>query len=150
MTLEELQTKLESLENGQVKKEDIDALKAEIAKIAPEVKKEDMEKLNTALNDLNAKFEKLGTGNGEKKTSFEDAIKEIMERPEVKTAIQNKQFANGLNFELKVATSDVTGGTASVSLIDNEKIFFKCETIGICWRITIYSGWTEQEPSCLG
>ena len=64
MTLEELQTKLESLENGQVKKEDIDALKAEIAKIAPEVKKEDMEKLNTALNDLNAKFEKLGTGNG--------------------------------------------------------------------------------------
>ena len=123
MTLEELQTKLESLENGQVKKEDIEALKAEIAKLAPEVKKEDMEKLNTALNDLNAKFEKLGTGNGEKKTSFEDAIKEIMERPEVKTAIQNKQFANGLNFELKVATSDVTGGTASVSLIDNEKIF---------------------------
>jgi len=123
MTLEELQTKLESLENGQVKKEDIEALKAEIAKIAPEVKKEDMEKLNTALNDLNAKFEKLGTGGAEKKTSFEDAIKEIMERPEVKTAIQNKQFANGLNFELKVATSDVTGGTASVSLIDNEKIF---------------------------
>ena len=33
MTIEELQTKLESLENGQVKKEDIEALKAEIAKI---------------------------------------------------------------------------------------------------------------------
>ena len=69
MTLEELQTKLESLENGQVKKEDITALKAEIAKLSPEVKKEDMDNLNTALNDLNAKFEKLGTGGAEKKTS---------------------------------------------------------------------------------
>ena len=46
MTIEELQAKLESLENGQVKKEDIEALKAEIAKMTPEVKKEDVEKLN--------------------------------------------------------------------------------------------------------
>ena len=57
MTIEELQTKLESLENGQVKKEDIEALKAEIAKMTPEVKKEDVEKLDKALNDLNAKME---------------------------------------------------------------------------------------------
>ena len=49
MTIEELQTKLESLENGQVKKEDIEALKAEIAKMTPEVKKDDIEKLDKAL-----------------------------------------------------------------------------------------------------
>jgi cell division protein FtsB len=122
MTIEELQTKLESLENGQVKKEDIEALKAEIAKMTPEVKKDDIEKLDKALNDLNAKMEKLDKGTS-KKMTFEEAIKEVFERPEVKAAIESKSFKDGLSLELKVATTDVTGGTASVSLIDNEKIF---------------------------
>jgi len=122
MTIEELQKKLESLENGQVKKEDIEALKAEIAKMTPEVKKDDIEKLDKALNDLNAKMEKLDKGIS-KKMTFEEAIKEVFERPEVKAAIESKSFKDGLSLELKVATSDVTGGTASVSLIDNEKIF---------------------------
>ena len=95
MTIEELQTKLESLENGQVKKEDIEALKAEIAKMTPEVKKEDVEKLDKALNDLNAKMEKLDKGLS-KKMTFEEAIKEVFERPEVKAAIESKSFKDGL------------------------------------------------------
>ena len=82
MTIEELQTKLESLENGQVKKEDIEAQKAEIAKITPEVKKEDVEKLDKALNDLNAKMEKLDKGISKKMTlsSFS-----IFQRPTIPT-----------------------------------------------------------------
>ena len=79
-------------------------------------------KLDKALNDINAKIEKLDKGIS-KKMTFEEAIKEVFERPEVKAAIESKSFKDGLSLELKVATTDVTGGTASVSLIDNEKIF---------------------------
>ena len=41
------------------------------------------------------------------------SIKEVFERPEVKAAIESKSFKDGLSLELKVATSDVTGGTIS-------------------------------------
>ena len=87
--------------------------------MTPEVKKEDVEKLDKSLNDLNAKMEKLDKGIS-KKMTLEEAIKEVFERPEVKAAIESKSFKDGLSLELKVATTDVTGGTASVSLIDNE------------------------------
>ena len=114
MTIEELQAKLESLENGQVKKEDIEALKAEIAKMTPEVKKEDVEKLDKALNDLNAKMEKLDKGIS-KKMTFEESIKEVFERPEVKAAIEEATIKSD---------DDNNTCTWVVSATDDERVIF--------------------------
>ena len=126
MTIEELKssldgivTKVTNLEGAAVKAADIEALKSQIAGIktgltADELKNDPtIKKLDDTINELNGKIEAMSKKGDAPQMSLKDAIKEVMEKAEVKSIFESKmQSASMQTFELKAATSDVTGTIA--------------------------------------
>lgn len=125
MTIEELKsnldgivTKVTNLEGAAVKAADIEALKAQIAGIktgmtAEELKNDPtIKKLDDTINDLNGKIEAMSKKGGAPTMDLKDAIKEVLEKEEVKSIFTSNKAAGMQTFELKAATSDVTGTIA--------------------------------------
>lgn len=125
MTIEELKssldgigTKVANLEGAAVKAADIEALKAQIAGIktgmtAEELKNDPtIKKLDDTINDLNGKIEAMSKKGGAPTMELKDAIKEVLEKEEVKSIFTSNKAAGMQTFELKAATSDVTGTIA--------------------------------------
>ena len=125
MTIEELKsnldgivTKVTNLEGAAVKAADIEALKAQIAGIktgmtAEELKNDPtIKKLDDTINDLNGKIEAMSKKGGAPTMALKDAIKEVLEKEEVKSIFTSNKAAGMQTFELKAATSDVTGTIA--------------------------------------
>ena len=125
MTIEELKssldgivTKVTNLEGAAVKAADIEALKSQIAGIktgmtAEELKNDPtIKKLDDTINDLNGKIEAMSKKGGAPTMELKDAIKEVLEKEEVKSIFTSNKAAGMQTFELKAATSDVTGTIA--------------------------------------
>lgn len=125
MTIEELKssldgivTKVTNLEGAAVKAADIEALKSQIAGIktgmtAEELKNDPtIKKLDDTINDLNGKIEAMSKKGGAPTMELKDAIKEVLEKDEVKSIFTSNKAAGMQTFELKAATSDVTGTIA--------------------------------------
>ena len=125
MTIEELKSNLEgieskvnNLEGAAVKAADIEALKSQIAGIktgmtAEELKNDPtIKKLDDTINDLNGKIEAMSKKGGAPTMELKDAIKEVLEKEEVKSIFTSNKAAGMQTFELKAATSDVTGTIA--------------------------------------
>ena len=125
MTIEELKsnldgivTKVTNLEGAAVKAADIEALKSQIAGIktgmtADELKNDPtIKKLDDTINDLNGKIEAMSKKGGAPTMELKDAIKEVLEKEEVKSIFTSNKAAGMQTFELKAATSDVTGTIA--------------------------------------
>ena len=125
MTIEELKSNLEgieskvnNLEGAAVKAADIEALKSQIAGIktgmtAEELKNDPtIKKLDDTINDLNGKIEAMSKKGGAPTMDLKDAIKEVLEKEEVKSIFTSNKAAGMQTFELKAATSDVTGTIA--------------------------------------
>ena len=125
MTIEELKssldgivTKVTNLEGTAVKAADIEALKSQIAGIktgmtAEELKNDPtIKKLDDTINDLNGKIEAMSKKGGAPTMELKDAIKEVLEKEEVKSIFTSNKAAGMQTFELKAATSDVTGTIA--------------------------------------
>lgn len=125
MTIEELKsnldgivTKVTNLEGAAVKAADIEALKSQIAGIktgmtAEELKNDPtIKKLDDTINDLNGKIEAMSKKGGAPTMDLKDAIKEVLEKDEVKSIFTSNKAAGMQTFELKAATSDVTGTIA--------------------------------------
>ena len=125
MTIEELKsnldgivTKVTNLEGAAVKASDIEALKTQIAGIktgmtAEELKNDPtIKKLDDTINDLNGKIEAMSKKGGAPTMALKDAIKEVLEKEEVKSIFTSNKAAGMQTFELKAATSDVTGTIA--------------------------------------
>ena len=125
MTIEELKssldgivTKVTNLEGAAVKAADIEALKSQIAGIktgmtAEELKNDPtIKKLDDTINDLNVKIEAMSKKGGAPTIALKDAIKEVLEKDEVKSIFTSNKAAGMQTFELKAATSDVTGTIA--------------------------------------
>ena len=125
MTIEELKssldgivTKVTNLEGAAVKAADIEALKSQIAGIkvgmtAEELKNDPtIKKLDDTINDLNGKIEAMSKKGGAPTMALKDAIKEVLEKEEVKSIFTSNKAAGMQTFELKAATSDVTGTIA--------------------------------------
>lgn len=125
MTIEELKsnldgivTKVTNLEGAAVKAADIEALKSQIAGIkvgmtAEELKNDPtIKKLDDTINDLNGKIEAMSKKGGAPTMALKDAIKEVLEKEEVKSIFTSNKAAGMQTFELKAATSDVTGTVA--------------------------------------
>lgn len=125
MTIEELKsnldgivTKVTNLEGAAVKAADIEALKSQIAGIktgmtAEELKNDPtIKKLDDTINDLNGKIEAMSKKGGTPTMELKDAIKEVMEKPEVKSIFESNKTVGMQTYELKAATSDVTGTIA--------------------------------------
>ena len=125
MTIEELKssldgivTKVTNLEGAAVKAADIEALKSQIAGIktgmtAEELKNDPtIKKLDDTINDLNGKIEAMSKKGDAPQMSLKDAIKEVLEKEEVKSIFTSNKAAGMQTFELKAATSDVTGTIA--------------------------------------
>ena len=125
MTIEELKSSLEgieskvnNLEGAAVKAADIEALKSQIAGIktgmtAEELKNDPtIKKLDDTINDLNGKIEAMSKKGGAPTMDLKDAIKEVLEKEEVKSIFTSNKAAGMQTFELKAATSDVTGTIA--------------------------------------
>ena len=125
MTIEELKsnldgivTKVTNLEGAAVKAADIEALKTQIAGIkvgmtAEELKNDPtIKKLDDTINDLNGKIEAMSKKGGAPTMELKDAIKEVLEKEEVKSIFTSNKAAGMQTFELKAATSDVTGTIA--------------------------------------
>lgn len=117
-SLEGIETKVNTLEGAQVKASDIEALKTQISGIktgmtAEELKNDPtIKKLDDTINELNGKIEAM-SHKGEMPTmSLKDAIKEVMEKPEVKSIFGSNKSVGMQTYELKAATSDVTGTIA--------------------------------------
>lgn len=117
-SLEGIETKVNTLEGAQVKASDIEALKTQIAGIktgmtAEELKNDPtIKKLDDTINDLNGKIEAMSKKGGMPTMSLKDAIKEVMEKPEVKSIFESNKTVGMQTYELKAATSDVTGTIA--------------------------------------
>ena len=131
MTIEELKsnldgivTKVTNLEGAAVKAADIEALKTQIAGIkvgmtAEELKNDPtIKKLDDTINDLNGKIEAMSKKGGAPTIALKDAIKEVLEKEEVKSIFTSNKAAGMQTFELKAATSDVIG---TVSVTDMKK-----------------------------
>ena len=125
MTIEELKsnldgivTKVTNLEGAAVKAADIEALKSQIAGIktgmtAEELKNDPtIKKLDDTINDLNGKIEAMSKKGGAPTMELKDAIKEVLEKEEVKSIFTSNKAAGMQTFELKASTSDVTGTIA--------------------------------------
>ena len=125
MTIEELKssldgivTKVTNLEGAAVKAADIEALKSQIAGIktgltADELKNDPtIKKLDDTINELNGKIEAMSKKGDAPQMSLKDAIKEVLEKEEVKSIFTSNKAAGMQTFELKAATSDVTGTIA--------------------------------------
>ena len=125
MTIEELKsnldgivTKVTNLEGAAVKAADIEALKSQIAGIktgmtAEELKNDPtIKKLDDTINDLNSKIEAMSKKGGAPTMELKDAIKEVLEKEEVRSIFTSNKAAGMQTFELKAATSDVTGPIA--------------------------------------
>ena len=125
MTIEELKsnldgivTKVTNLEGAAVKAADIEALKSQIAGIktgmtAEELKNDPtIKKLDDTINDLNGKIEAMSKKGVAPTMELKDAIKEVLEKEEVKSIFTSNKAAGMQTFELKAATSDVTGTIA--------------------------------------
>jgi len=125
MNPEELKTKLDTIEskinafeNAQVKSSDIEALKKQISEVktgmtAEELKNDPtIKKLDDTINDLNGKIEAMSKKGGAPTMELKDAIKEVLEKEEVKSIVTSNKAAGMQTFELKAATSDVTGAIA--------------------------------------
>ena len=125
MTIEELKsnldgivTKVTNLEGAAVKAADIEALKSQIAGIktgltADELKNDPtIKKLDDTINELNGKIEAMSKKGDAPQMSLKDAIKEVMEKPEVKSIFESNKTVGMQTYELKAATSDVTGTIA--------------------------------------
>ena len=125
MTIEELKSSLEgieskvnNLEGAAVKAADIEALKSQIAGIktgltADELKNDPtIKKLDDTINELNGKIEEMSKKGGAPTMELKDAIKEVLEKEEVKSIFTSNKAAGMQTFELKAATSDVTGTIA--------------------------------------
>ena len=125
MTIEELKssldgivTKVTNLEGTAVKAADIEALKSQIAGIktgmtAEELKNDPtIKKLDDTINDLNGKIEAMSKKGDAPTMALKDAIKEVLEKEEVKSIFTSNKAAGMQTFELKAATSDVTGTIA--------------------------------------
>ena len=125
MTIEELKssldgivTKVTNLEGAAVKAADIEALKSQIAGIktgltADELKNDPtIKKLDDTINELNGKIEAMSKKGGAPTMELKDAIKEVLEKEEVKSIFTSNKAAGMQTFELKAATSDVTGTIA--------------------------------------
>lgn len=125
MTIEELKssldgivTKVTNLEGAAVKAADIEALKSQIAGIkvgltADELKNDPtIKKLDDTINELNGKIEAMSKKGGAPTMDLKDAIKEVLEKEEVKSIFTSNKAAGMQTFELKAATSDVTGTIA--------------------------------------
>ena len=125
MTIEELKssldgivTKVTNLEGAAVKAADIEALKSQIAGIktgmtADELKNDPtIKKLDDTINDLNGKIEAMSKKGWAPTMELKDAIKEVLEKEEVKSIFTSNKAAGMQTFELKAATSDVTGTIA--------------------------------------
>ncbi len=125
MTIEELKSNLEgieskvnNLEGAAVKAADIEALKSQIAGIktgmtAEELKNDPtIKKLDDTINDLNGKIEAMSKKGGAPTMELKDAIKEVLEKEEVKSIFTSNKAAGMQTFELKASTSDVTGTIA--------------------------------------
>lgn len=125
MTIEELKsnldgivTKVTNLEGAAVKAADIEALRTQIAGIktgmtAEELKNDPtIKKLDDTINDLNGKIEAMSKKGGAPTMALKDAIKEVLEKEEVKSIFTSNKAAGMQTFELKAATSDVTGTIA--------------------------------------
>ena len=125
MTIEELKSNLEgieskvnNLEGAAVKAADIEALKSQIDGIktgmtAEELKNDPtIKKLDDTINDLNGKIEAMSKKGGAPTMELKDAIKEVLEKEEVKSIFTSNKAAGMQTFELKAATSDVTGTIA--------------------------------------
>lgn len=132
MTIEELKssldgivTKVTNLEGAAVKAADIEALKSQIAGIktgmtAEELKNDPtIKKLDDTINDLNGKIEAMSKKGGAPTMELKDAIKEVLEKEEVKSIFTSNKAAGMQTFELKAATSDVTG-TIAVTDMKND------------------------------
>lgn len=117
-SLEGIETKVNTLEGAAVKAADIEALKSQIAGIkvgmtADELKNDPtIKKLDDTINDLNGKIEAMSKKGGMPTMSLKDAIKEVMEKPEVKSIFESNKTVGMQTYELKAATSDVTGTIA--------------------------------------
>ena len=129
MTIEELKsnldgivTKVTNLEGTAVKAADIEALKSQIAGIktgmtAEELKNDPtIKKLDDTINDLNGKIEAMSKKGGAPTMELKDAIKEVLEKEEVKSIFTSNKAAGMQTFELKAATSDVTGTIAATDM----------------------------------
>jgi HK97 family phage major capsid protein len=125
MTIEELKsnldgivTKVTNLEGAAVKAADIEALKSQIAGIkvgmtAEELKNDPtIKKLDDTINELNGKIEAMSKKGGAPTMDLKDAIKEVLEKDEVKSIFTSNKAAGMQTFELKAATSNVTGTIA--------------------------------------
>lgn len=125
MTIEELKsnldgivTKVTNLEGAAVKAADIEALKSQIAGIktgmtAEELKNDPtIKKLDDTINDLNGKIEAMSKKGGAPTMGLKDAIKEVLEKEEVKSIFTSNKASGMQTFELKASTSDVTGTIA--------------------------------------
>lgn len=132
MTIEELKSNLEgieskvnNLEGAAVKASDIEALRTQIAGIktgmtAEELKNDPtIKKLDDTINDLNGKIEAMSKKGGAPTMELKDAIKEVLEKEEVKSIFTSNKAAGMQTFELKAATSDVTG-TIAVTDMKND------------------------------
>lgn len=125
MTIEELKssldgivTKVTNLEGAAVKAADIEALKSQIAGIktgltADELKNDPtIKKLDDTINVLNGKIEAMSKKGDAPTMELKDAIKEVLEKEEVKSIFTSNKAAGMQTFELKASTSDVTGTIA--------------------------------------
>lgn len=125
MTIEELKSSLEgieskvnNLEGAAVKAADIEALKSQIAGIktgmtAEELKNDPtIKKLDDTINELNVKIEAMSKKGGAPTMALKDAIKEVLEKEEVKSIFTSNKAAGMQTFELKADTSNVTGTIA--------------------------------------
>ena len=129
MTIEELKssldgivTKVTNLEGAAVKAADIEALKSQIAGIKTGMTAEELKtirplkKLDDTINELNGKIEAMSKKGDAPQMSLKDAIKEVMEKAEVKSIFESNKTVGMQTYELKAATSDVTGTIAATDM----------------------------------